>query len=145
MLDGLNLGARRGVSEGSRRPVLLLIDDDSMVGRFIGHAAEECGCNAIRTSCIESFRRSFHADTPDFVALDLCIPGYDGIETIRFLAEEKFDGLVLVISGLDRRVLDASLRLGEALGLRMAEPLPKPFRFEELERRLAAPLAKGWA
>lgn len=145
MLDGLDLNACGGAPAGSRRPVLLLIDDDSMVGRFIGHAAEECGCDAIRTSCIESFKRSFHASTPDFVALDLCIPGGDGIETIRFLAAEKFGGLVLVISGLDRRVLDASLRLGEALGLRMAEPLAKPFRFEELERRLAAPLAAEWA
>lgn len=119
-----------------KQPTLLLIDDDSMVGRFIGHAAEECGYTSVRTTCIDSFTRALRAEKPDVVAVDLCVPGCDGIETIRFLAEEQYEGQVIIISGMDRRVLDSSLRLGEALGLKMAEPLAKPFRLEELAERL---------
>jgi len=116
---------------------LLLIDDDSMVGRFIGHAAEECGYRATRTTGIESFRHQLRAGAPDAVALDLRIPGSDGIEIIRFLAEESYRGLVIVISGLEQRLVHAAVRLGEAMGLHMADPLQKPFRSEELARLLA--------
>lgn len=120
---------------GPRR-TFLLIDDDSMVGRLIGHAAEECGCEAIRTLTMASFQRSFDERRPNIVAVDLCVPGYDGIEILRFLAAEGFSGLVLIVSGLDHRILDSALRLGTALGLTMAEPLAKPFRLDELAQRL---------
>jgi DNA-binding response OmpR family regulator len=118
------------------RPSLLLIDDDSMVGRFIAHAAEECGYRSVRTTSIDSFSRFLSNQAPDAVAVDLCVPGSDGVDVIRFLAEESYAGAVIIISGMDRRVLDAALRLGKALGLNMAEPLAKPFRLEELARRL---------
>ncbi|MDB5699542.1 MAG: hypothetical protein JWN69_2346 [Alphaproteobacteria bacterium] len=122
-------------------PLLLVIDDDSMVGRFITHAAEECGFRTSRTTSAEAFSRSLREHRPDAVAVDLCVPGSDGIEIIRLLAEEKYRGSVIIISGLNRRILDAALRLGEALGLSMAPPLAKPFRFDELADRLerAAP------
>jgi hypothetical protein len=44
-----------------------------------------------------------------------------------------FEGPVLIISGFDRRVLESAFRLGEAQGLKMAGPLEKPVRLEELE------------
>lgn len=125
-----------GPPEAIERRRLLLIDDDSMVGRFLGHAAEECGCEAVRTATMASFQRSFRETCPDIVAVDLSVPGYDGIEILRFLASEQFRGLVIIVSGLDHRILNAALRLGIALGLDMAEPLAKPFRLEELAQRL---------
>ena len=123
------------------RPLLLVIDDDRMVGRFITHAAEECGFRASRTTSAEAFSQALREQMPDAVAVDLCVPGADGIEIIRLLAEEKYRGSVIIISGLDQRILDAALRLGEAMGLNMAEPLAKPFRLDALAERLeqAAP------
>ena len=67
------------------------------------------------------------------VALDLGMPGMDGVELLRFLSAEGFDGPVLIISGFDRRVLESAVRLGEALGLKMVGPLEKPVRLEALE------------
>lgn len=127
------------------RPLLLVIDDDRMVGRFITHAAEECGFRASRTTSAEAFSQALREQMPDAVAVDLCVPGADGIEIIRLLAEEKYRGPVIIVSGLDRRILDAALRLGEAMGLNMAEPLAKPFRVDALADRLerAAPGVAG--
>jgi two-component system, OmpR family, response regulator len=122
--------------EPAARRTFLLIDDDSMVGRLLGHAAEACGCEAVRSLTMAGFQRAFHERRPDIVAVDLCVPGYDGIEILRFLAADQFRGLVLIVSGLDHRILSAALRLGSSLGLTMAEPLAKPFRLEELARRL---------
>ena len=67
------------------------------------------------------------------VALDLGMPGMDGVELLRFLSAEGFEEPVLIISGFDRRVLDSAFRLGEALGLQMVGPLEKPARLEALE------------
>lgn len=129
-------GADRVRPSDDHRPSLLLIDDDSMVGRFIAHAAEEHGYRAMRTTCIDSFGQYFRDQSPDVVAVDLCVPGRDGVEVIRFLAEARYSGKVIIISGMDRRVLDAALRLGRAMGLDMAEPLAKPFLVHDLAARL---------
>ena len=118
--------------EAGGRRRLLLIDDELSVARFIAHAAEECGYEAIITVTAESFISQYAACDPDVVVLDLALPRSDGIELLRFLAEEKCRALVLPISGFDERVLEAAMRLGTALGLRMAGPLQKPVRLQQL-------------
>ena len=82
------------------------------------------------------FREQFLASPPDMVALDLGMPGMDGVELLRFLAEQDYHAPVLIISGFDRRVLESAFRLGQALGLSMAGPLSKPVRLEQLEEML---------
>jgi DNA-binding response OmpR family regulator len=123
---------RRVMRDPGIRRRLLLIDDELSVARFIAHAAEECGYEAIITVTAESFRSQYLACDPDAVVLDLALPRSDGVELLRFLAEEKCQALVLPISGFDQRVLEASMRLGTALGLRMTGPLCKPVRLQQL-------------
>jgi len=116
-----------------RQPQLLLIDDEPALAAFIAHVAEECGFQSVLTSEDRVFRDKFIAQPPDMVALDLGMPGMDGVELLRFLADQGFKAPVLIISGFDRRVLESAFRLGEALGLSMAGPLEKPVRLEDLE------------
>lgn len=118
------------------QPRLLVIDDEPALAEFIASAARECGYDPALTSDDREFRDQFLADRPEIVALDLGMPGMDGVELLRFLADEKFTAPVLIISGFDRRVLDSAFRLGEALGLMMVGPLEKPVRLEELEELL---------
>ena len=117
----------------TRQPRLLLVDDEPALADFIANAARECGFEATLTSNDQSFREKFLAERPDMVALDLGMPGMDGVELLRFLAEETYRSPVLIISGFDRRVLESAFRLGEAHGLNMVGPLEKPARLEELE------------
>jgi DNA-binding response OmpR family regulator len=119
-----------------RPPQLLLIDDEPALAAFVAHAAEECGFEPTLTSDDRAFREKFGEQRPDMVALDLGMPGMDGVELLRFLADENYRAPVLIISGFDRRVLESAFRLGEALGLTMAGPLEKPVRLEELENLL---------
>ena len=118
------------------QPRLLLIDDEPALAEFVANAARETGFDPVMTSNDAVFRDQFRAEEPHVVALDLGMPGTDGVELLRFLAEEKFEGPVVIISGFDRRVLESAFRLGEALGLNMAGPLEKPVRLAELERLL---------
>ncbi len=118
------------------RPRLLLIDDEPALAEFVAKAAELCGYEPFVTGDDLGFRDTFLARRPDVVALDLGMPGMDGVELLRFLADEGFAQPVLIISGFDRRVLESAFRLGEALGLRMAGPIEKPARLEQLEEIL---------
>ena len=114
-----------------KRPQLLLIDDEPALADFVANAARECGFDPTVTSNDMAFRDEFRAGRPDAVAMDLGMP-VDGVELLRFLSDELFEGPVLIISGFDRRVLESAFRLGEAQGLNMAGPLEKPVRLEEL-------------
>ena len=136
MAEGLPAARSDDRRRPDPRPTFLLIDDDTLVGRTIAHAAEAFGYRPLRTTSIDRFSASLESERPDIVAVDLCVPGRDGIEIIRFLAERGFRGPVVIISGLDSRVVEAALRLGRALGLSMAEPIAKPFRLADLADRL---------
>src|SRR5687767_1094690 len=118
------------------QPRLLLIDDEPALGAYLSDAARECGFEPIQTSEDGRFRQEFVSARPDMVALDLGMPGMDGVELLRFLAAQNYRAPVLIISGFDRRVLESAVRLGQALGLNMAGPLEKPVRLEELETLL---------
>ena len=123
------------------RPRLLLIDDEPQLAAFVASAARMCGFDPITTERDEDFRARLIDDAPQMVALDLGMPGMDGVELLRFLADCSYAGPVLIISGFDRRVLESAFRLGEALGLRMVGPLEKPARLDALEAILKQQLA----
>ena len=109
----------------------------SLPAEFLAAAARDSGFDPVITERDDEFRDNFLGERPDMVALDLGMPGMDGIELIRFLADQNYDAPVLIVSGFDRRVLESAFRLGEALGLNMAGPIEKPVRFEVLQAVLS--------
>jgi len=115
------------------QPRLLLIDDEPALADYLANAARSCGFDPIITARDEEFREAFVANPPEMVALDLGMPGMDGVELTRFLASQDYRGPVLIVSGFDRRVLESAFRLGKALGLNMVGPVEKPVRFDVLE------------
>ena len=117
-------------------PRLLLIDDEPALAAFVAKAADMCGFEPTIADQDLQFRELFQANRPQMVALDLGMPGMDGVELLRFLASEDYKDPVLIISGFDRRVLESAYRLGEAIGLQMVGPLEKPARLEQLEEIL---------
>ena len=118
------------------QPRLLLIDDEPALADFMANAAQSSGFVPVVTSDDAQFRDAFLEERPDMVALDLGMPGMDGVELIRFLADQDYRSPVLIVSGFDRRVLESAFRLGEALGLTMVGPIEKPIRLADLEALL---------
>jgi len=114
------------------QPRLLLIDDEPVLADYLASAARTCGFEPVVTERDEDFRQYFIEHRPEMIAVDLGMP-VDGVELIRFLADQEYRGPVLIVSGFDRRVLESAFRLGEALGLHMAGPVEKPVRLDVLE------------
>jgi DNA-binding response OmpR family regulator len=119
------------------QPRLLLIDDEPALADYLANAARTCGFDPIVTARDEEFREALVAQRPEMVAIDLGMPGADGVELTRFLADQNYRGPVLIVSGFDRRVLESAFRLGEVLGLNMVGPVEKPVRFDALEEILS--------
>ncbi|MGH6960128.1 MAG: response regulator, partial [Dongiaceae bacterium] len=115
---------------GPRR--MLLVDDEPAVTEFIGQLAEEAGYAVKATHGADAFKAALASFRPDLIAIDLAMPGMDGIELLRYLAGEQCRTPILIISGLDARVLDAAERLGGARGLNIAGVLSKPARVATL-------------
>jgi EAL domain-containing protein (putative c-di-GMP-specific phosphodiesterase class I) len=66
------------------------------------------------------------------------MPGMDGIEVLRLLGERRCNARILLMSGVDKRVLETAEKLALSLGLAVVGHLQKPFPLPELKGVLEA-------
>ncbi|MEQ6888515.1 EAL domain-containing response regulator [Halomonas sp. CS7] len=76
------------------------------------------------------------ARRPHLVIMALEFGQHDGFSMLRRLAECGYRGRVLLLSGVERKIVRIAERLGQALGLSMLLSLDKPMRLAELRQRL---------
>ncbi|PAS95695.1 MAG: hypothetical protein CGU28_11720 [Candidatus Dactylopiibacterium carminicum] len=114
---------------------VLVIDDEPDIGELICAAAEGIGLNCTATASPEVFLASLKNDI-DVVIMDLRMPGTDGVELLRKLAANGCQAKVVLISGIDRKVLRSAEELTVSLGLDAAGYLQKPFRINDVEQLL---------
>ena len=115
---------------------LLLVDDEPGMTDFIQAVAEEQSFEVRTSNRPTDFMDLFKKYPPDAIILDLAMPGIDGVELLRWLAEEHCKARIAIISGFDRRVLDAAGRMGEASGLKIVDTLSKPIRLAAMRETL---------
>lgn len=111
---------------------LLHIDDDPHVGKAFALVARSCGYETKTTSQSSAFKEACEAFRPHVIVCDLAMPNVDGIELLRYLADSGCEAKILIVSGLDRRVLDAAGRLAAARGLNIVGTLNKPVQAADL-------------
>jgi|SRR5581483_3055737 len=119
-------------------PQVLIVDDDAGFREFVGKVALGCGYQIATAHDADSFERGYAQACPDLILLDLQMPGMDGIELLRILADAHCTAPIVVMSGFDAKVLDTARRLGSARGLRMECVLTKPIRAADLRAVLDA-------
>lgn len=115
---------------------LLVVDDEPDVSEFVGAVAEEAGFKVSIAHNAEDFRSGYRSFDPSVIILDLIMPDADGIEHLRYLAENGCHSSILILSGADTRVIAAAQRLAAGLGLSIMGVLQKPATVFDLEAML---------
>ena len=115
---------------------LLVMDDEPLICSFIKTVGEQMGFTVTSTSEPDEFRSSYLTQQPEIVILDLQMPKVDGIEMLRFLADNDCESSILLASGVDMKTLASAENLGIAKGLDMCGVLQKPIRVETLKKAL---------
>ncbi len=123
---------------------LLIIDAEPEKCEFLAAAANRLGFDVDIARDAADVITALRQFRPTAVLLDLQVPGSDGIEILRLLADQESDATVLVVGGDEPRVREAAVRLGTAKGLNMAGALPKPLRLQELQNVLSDILRSTW-
>jgi EAL domain-containing protein (putative c-di-GMP-specific phosphodiesterase class I) len=116
---------------------LLIIDDQQEFVTFVARVARMAGYEVRETTTPDEFRETFLSWRPTHVVLDLVVPDVDGVELLRFLADQLLKAKIIILSGMERGVLEAAGRLAEARGLEVLSTLQKPVRAAVLHTILA--------
>lgn len=122
---------------GARQPVrLLVMDDDESICSLVRRIAESEEFEVDTCTEAGSFIDRFRQVDPAIIMLDLNMPGIDGIELLRQLAEIGTDAHIYLMSGLETRILNTAQDLGDSLGLNVREAIHKPFNLPRLRNLL---------
>ncbi len=109
------------------------MDDDPDVADFFGQVGEQLGYEvAVLCDPQAFFERLEHID-PHVILLDLQMPGRDGIELLRALADAGCSAKIVIASGLESRVITTAEQHARALGLTVVGTLCKPVTPPALE------------
>jgi len=115
---------------------LLIIDDDPLVSQSLKHMAEFSNFEVIATDSNVAFFAQLVLFHPDVIIVDLHMPGQDGIELIRQLADLNHNAQLVIVSGLDKRVLVAAAKTATELGLGVLGILQKPVPLSRMRQLL---------
>lgn len=115
---------------------LLIVDDEPAICTIITRVAEPLGFQVRSLNDSALFLKTLKEFRPSLLILDLKMPGVDGVQLLHQVKEGHSEAQVMVISGMDQRVLNTAEKLGRSQGLRMLGVLQKPLQRTELEQRL---------
>ncbi len=116
---------------------ILIVDDEPDIGDFISDVAIDMGFEAIAIHQANQFEEIYPSGF-DVVVLDLVLPECDGVELLRFIADQPAPIKIILISGYDAGVLHSAQKLALEHGLNVIASLSKPFNHEELEALLGS-------
>lgn len=116
---------------------ILVIDDDEVVCGIVSALAKTMGFECVSTGDAAAFVQLATPDT-GLILLDLMMPGMDGIEVLRQLGERQARARILLMSGMDRRVLETAEKLAQSLGLHVVGHLHKPVPLSKLRAILSS-------
>jgi len=120
----------------SARNRLLVVDDEPAICTVVRRVAEPLGFQVKSLNHSGEFLSTVREFRPSVLVLDLKIPGSDGVRLLQQVEETGVPAQVIVISGMDQRVLNTAEKLGRSRGLSMLGVMQKPLQRSELEGRL---------
>ena len=118
----------------------LVVDDDGITRRFATRILERLGAvrvveaadGAAALACLEA-----EAASVDLILCDLRMPGLDGIDTLRRLADRNVSALIVLVSSADSRTLRSASQLAKQFGIGLLRTIAKPLSVQKLQEIFA--------
>ncbi len=118
---------------------LLIVDDDADFGQHVRRAAEEMGYEVRVTTAAPEFKEAYEDFDPALIVLDMVMPEVDGIELINWLADQRCQARLIIVTGYTPRYAEMAKLLSDAKGMAAATALSKPVKLADLRKALALP------
>lgn len=128
---------------------VLVLDDDKFMLEFVSHLLRELGVNEVLVAedgKAGLFVLSAQVAAVDLLICDIEMPGMDGIEFLRNIADQNYRGRIVLFSGINPDLLKATERLATARGLNIIGTLAKPVTVGSLAtilEQLSSPALKS--
>lgn len=110
----------------------LVIDDDATIREFIATTLTQLGMRVATFQAAKEALASLDGGHPGVIFLDVALLRSDAIDALRGLGERRYGGVVQLMSGGRKALLEAVQRIGVRHGIKLVEPLNKPFAREAI-------------
>ena len=128
---------------------VLILDDDKFMLEFVSQMLRELAISEVFLA--EDGKAglrvlSSQTESIDLLICDIEMPGMDGIEFLRNIANQKYSGKIVLFSGIEIDLLKATERLAIAHGLNIIGTLAKPVTLDSLAavlEKLPLPIHKA--
>jgi EAL domain-containing protein (putative c-di-GMP-specific phosphodiesterase class I) len=111
---------------------LLILEDDPGVLHFLAEVGRQCRYEVALTGSTAELRAIYDTFDPSVILLDLRYDQGDAIEVMSYLTHHRCQAPIVLMSGLDERVLAAARRVGLEQGLAIVGATVKPVSMDTL-------------
>ncbi|MEC9264418.1 MAG: EAL domain-containing response regulator [Pseudomonadota bacterium] len=117
---------------------LLVLDDEADFAELVCDVGSEAGLCVAAANDFSQFTDQY-TDDLDVIVLDLSMPDSDGIELTRWLSDRGYGAHLILMSGVDKQILESTREIAAKRGLNVIGALQKPVSIDELESLLCMP------
>lgn len=117
----------------------LVVEDDVSMQALVNHHLKELGAKHI--TAVDNGQIAIETLTQektnfDVVVCDLCMPVMDGVQFLRHVAELEFLGAIILLSGVDKNILQSAYQLAQSYDLNIIGSISKPIESSAFEKIL---------
>jgi len=111
---------------------LLIIDDEHPICDLIADVAEAYSYNAYTATSYAEAQAILETVSPNLIFIDLMLPDVDGVEIVRNIGAGRCDAKIVLMSGVNHKILASAIRVAVNQGLNVLGYLTKPFSVREV-------------
>lgn len=117
----------------------LIVDDSKFILESLTALLHHIGIPSVETAINGADALLMVETNPEKYNLILCdlnMPGLDGVALLRWFALSKYQGGIIIISGVDKKIIQTAERVGRANQLNILGALEKPVQQEDVQSLL---------
>lgn len=118
---------------------VFILDDDDFSHEIIAGSLKQLGISNIHTShrATDALRQlSEMAVAPDILICDILMPDMDGMDFLMELGKLRYNGKVMLISGIPKDILSIAEDVAKTDGINLIGAFVKPIKLDDLRKAI---------